>query len=401
MSGRALAAQRKHVLNGNFDTMAFFSNGAVNRVNLHYAIRAFAQAGAGVFFLAYLLQAGLSAPQALLAQAGIYAARFAIRPLVLPIARYWGLKPLVIAGTLLLALAFPVLAMVDGVGWALVAVCLLWAAGEAFYWTAYHAYFSVLGDAEHRGHQVSAREAVAAVVGILAPLAGAAALAVFGPGIMFAAAGVIQAGAVLPLWTAPNVAIRPNAPSPFESARPGMMLQLASGWSAGWTYFLWAIVLFVSLDSDMSAYGGAMALAALAGAVIGMVLGRHVDGGKARRSTVVAFSFASAVVALRAASEGAALLAVTANAMGAIAVLMQTPAMGAMIYNLTKTAPCPLRFQIVTEASFDTGIFFACLAAAALLTAGSPLALPILLSLPAQAAMAWVLTHYFSRRRLT
>jgi hypothetical protein len=381
--------------------MAFFSNGAVNRVNLHYAIRAFAQAGAGVFFLAFLLQAGVSAPQALLAQAGIFAARFAIRPVVLPIAKRWGLKPLVIAGTLLLATAFPVLSLVEGVGGALVAVCLLWAAGEAFYWTAYHAYFSVLGDAEHRGHQVSAREAIAAGIGIVAPLAGAAALAAFGPGVMLAAAGVVQASAVLPLWTAPTVAIRPRASGTLAAALPGMALQITSGWSAGWTYFLWAIVLFTTLSNDMTAFGGAMALAALAGAVIGMVLGRHIDGGRAMRSTLIAFGFASLVVALRAASEGAPILAVTANALGAVATLMQTPSMGAMIYNLTKTAPCPLRFQIATEGSFDIGVFCACLIAAALLSAGAPLSLPILLSLPAQAIMAIVLLGYFRKRDVT
>lgn len=375
--------------------MAFFSNGAVNRVNIHYSIRAFAQAGAGVFFLAFLLQAGLTPTQALIAYAGIFAVRFAVRPAVLPIATRYGLKPVVVTGTLSIAAAFPVLGMVDGVGPALAAVCVLWAVGDAFYWTGYHAYFSVLGDAEHRGHQVSAREAIAALIGVVAPLAGAAGLAVFGPGVTFAIAGVIQASAALPLLNAPSVAITAPSAKTYPAAQPGMILQLASGWSSSWTYCLWAIVLYVSLDSSMSAYGGAMALAALAGASIGLILGRHVDTGKGMRSTIVAFAFASFVVALRAASEGSAILAVSANALGAVAVLMQTPAMGAMIYNLTKSAPCPLRFQIATEGSFDLGVVAACLIAAALVSSGAPLALPILFSLPAQAVMAGVLLRYF------
>jgi hypothetical protein len=255
----------------------------------------------------------------------------------------------------------------------------------------------MVGDAKHRGHQIGAREAIAAIIGVVAPLASVAALAVFGPQGMFAAAGLIQASAILPLWTAPNVAIAHHAESPVSTARPGMILQVASGWSSSWTYALWIIVLFVSLKNDLSAYGGAVALAALVGAVIGMALGRHVDGGKGTRATILAFGFASLIVALRAISEGAPILAVAANALGAVAVLMQTPPMGAMIYNLTKRAPCPLRFQIATESSFDAGVVLACLTAAALIAAGAPLGWPILLSLPAQAVMAATLLRYFAQ----
>jgi MFS transporter, DHA1 family, inner membrane transport protein len=390
-----------HVFIGAFSIMAFFSNGAVNRVNVHYSIRAFAQAGGGVFFFVYLLQAGVSVPQALLAQAGIVAARFVIRPFVLPLAKRWGLKPMVIAGIFLTALVFPILAQVHGAGWALVAVCVMAAAGDAFYWTSYHAYFSVLGDAEHRGHQVSAREAIAAIIGIVAPLIGAAALIALGPGPMFAAVGIIQACAALPLIGAPAVAIKEGASGTFAAARPGMILQAASGWSAGWTYFLWTIVLSVTLGNSTTAFGGAVALAALVGAVASLVLGRHIDTGRGARATMIAFGIASAVVVLRAFSEGSPVVAVTANALGAVAVLMQTPPMGAMIYNLTKAAPCPLRFQMATEASWDTGVFLACLLGAALVAGQAPLALPILLSLPAQAVMAAVLVRYFRSERPT
>lgn len=379
--------------------MAFFSNGAINRVNFHYSIRAFAQAGGGVFFLVYLLQAGVSVPQALLAQAGIVAARFTIRPMVLPLAKRWGLKPIVIAGTLLTALLYPILAQVDGVSIALVAACLMAAAGDAFYWTSYHAYFSVLGDSEHRGHQVSAREAIASIIGIIAPLIGAAALVTFGAGPAFAAVGLIQASAAIPLIGAPSVAVKSVAPGTFAAARDGMILQLASGWSAGWTYFLWSIVLFVSLGNSVTSFGGAMALAALVGAIAGLVLGRHVDTGKGERTTFVAFGFAALVIVLRAVSDGSPAFAVTAHVLGAISVLMQTPAMGAAIYNLTKSAPCPMRFQTATEGSWDVGVFFSCLIAAGLAASGAPLALPILFSLPAQAAMAMVLLRYFKSAR--
>jgi hypothetical protein len=275
------------------------------------------------------------------------------------------------------------------------------AAGDAFYWTSYHAYFSVLGDAEHRGHQVGAREAVAAIIGVVAPLLGAGALATFGPGPAFAAVGLVQAAATLPLWRAPGVAVPATASGTLMAGRPAMILQFASGWSASWTYFLWSIVLFVSLGNSTAQFGGAMALAALAGAVAGVVLGRQIDGGKGARTTLIAFCFACVVVVLRSVSEGSPVLAVLSNVLGAIAVLMQTPPMGAMIYNLTKTSPCPFRVQMAAEGSWDVGTFLGCVSAAALASAGAPLSLPILLSLPAQALMAVVLLGYFRKRDVT
>src|SRR5207248_2755304 len=126
--------------------------------------------------LVFLLRAGVSIPVVLLAQAAIVTGRFLLRPAILPLAKRWGLKPMLIAGTLGLAVQYPVLAQVHGVGVELLVLCIVSAVGEVFYWLSYNAYFAALGDPEHRGHQVGAREALVAVVGIIAPLLGASAL---------------------------------------------------------------------------------------------------------------------------------------------------------------------------------------------------------------------------------
>src|SRR3954471_6440810 len=192
--------------------MAYLRNDAVNRVNLHSGIQALAQGTGGIFFLAFLLSSGVSIPAALVAQAAILAGRFALRPALLPLARRWGLKPLLIAGTLGVALHYPLLATVQGVGTALFVLVVVTALGEIFYWPTYHAYFAAVGDADHRGHQTSAREALTAIVGIVAPLIGTWSLLTLGPGPAFAATGLVQALAAVPLFGAPNVAIPAEAP---------------------------------------------------------------------------------------------------------------------------------------------------------------------------------------------
>jgi hypothetical protein len=73
--------------------------------------------------------------------------------------------------TAMTGLQYPLLAEVHGVEWRLFVLCAISAVGDTVYWTSYHAYFALLGDAEHRGHQLGAREAIAALVGIVGPLA--------------------------------------------------------------------------------------------------------------------------------------------------------------------------------------------------------------------------------------
>jgi MFS transporter, DHA1 family, inner membrane transport protein len=376
--------------------MAFLSNDAVNRVNVHYGVQALAQAGGGVFFLVFLLRAGVSIPAALTAQAAILVGRFALRPAILPLAKRWGLKPMVITGTLIVALQYPLLAQVHGIGTGLLALCVIASIGEVFYWPSYNAYFAAIGDAEHRGHQISAREALVSAAGIVAPLLGAWALVTLGPGPMFAAVGMVQALAAVPLIGAPNVAIKRAAPGAFRAARLGVVLSAIDGWFDAWFILVWQIALFVSLRENFSAYGGAMALAALVGAVCGLLLGRHIDAGHGRRAVLIAYTVATVVVLARAASFGSPWLAVAANALGPFVLSLMLPTAATATYNLAKASPCPMRFHIVTEAGWDVGCFTACLVGAALAASGVALSIAILLALPALALATLLLRRYYA-----
>ena len=381
--------------------MAFLRNDAINRVNLHSGVQALAQGAGAIFFLVFLLRSGLPAPAALLAQAGILAGRFVLRPTILPLAKRWGLKPLLIVGTLAMAVQYPVLAEVKGVGGTLVALCIIAAIGDLFYWVTYNAYFSAIGDAEHRGHQIGAREALVAAVGIVAPLLGASALLTAGPRWMFAGIALIQVLSAGPLFGAPNVAVKSAAPGAFRAAGTGIALYAADGWFDTFFIFVWQIALFVTLGESISAYGGAMALAGLAGAIFGLLLGRHIDAGHGRRAVAIAYSVGAAIVLVRAASLGSPWLAVIGNALGGLFWPLLAPTLGAATYNLAKASPCPLRFHMAAEGGWDVGAFTACLIAAALLASGVSLALPLLLALPGVAATVLLLWRYYPGKGAT
>ncbi len=379
--------------------MAFLRNDAINRVNLHSGIQALAQGAGAVFFLVFLLRAGVSVPAALIAQAAILAGRFLLRPAILPLAKRWGLKPLLIVGTFGRALHYPLLAEVHGVGGALLALCIVSSVGEVFYWLSYNAYFAALGDAEHRGHQIGAREALVAVVGIVAPLLGAWGLVAAGARPTFAAVGLVQALAAIPLLGVPNVPVRQRAPGAFKAARLAVVLIGLDGWFDGFFFFVWQIALFVSLGESIAAYGGAMALAGLVGAVCGLLLGRHVEAGHGRRVAAIAYIAAAVIILMRAASLGSPWLAVIANALGAFLMPLLLPALATATYNMAKASPCPFRFQMATEGGWDVGCFAACLITAALAALGVSLTVALLLALPGIAAAALLLRRYYSQER--
>jgi hypothetical protein len=377
--------------------MAYLRNRAVNWINLHSGIVALAQGMGGVFVLVFLLRAGVPAPATLCAIALIVAGRFVVRPAILPAATRVGLKPLSIAGTLLCALQYPLLARVEGVDGTLLAYCAASAFGEAIYYTSHHAYFALLGDAEHRGQQVSAGFALATLVGIAAPVVGAWALLRAGPDVAFGAAGAVQALAAAPLLALPSFRIARSAHGTLRAALPGVGLFLSDGWLDVSFFFVWQIALFLSLGSSLAAYGGAMALAALAGAVSGLLLGRHIDAGYGRRAVALAFSLVSTTLVLRSLSLETAWLAVSAHALGALALCLLAPAVMTPVYNLAKASPCALRFHIAAEGGWDVGCCAGCLAAALLLWLGAPLSGVMGLGFLGVAAQVFLLRRYYRR----
>jgi DHA1 family inner membrane transport protein len=375
--------------------MSFFANDAINRVNLQSGVQALAQGAGQLFLLVFLLRAGVSIPAAFLAQAAIVAVRFAARPALLPLAKRWGIKPLLVGGAIVMAAQYPLLAEVRGVGPALVALCVVAALGEVVFYVARNAYVAAIGDAEHRGHQIAAGQALAAVAGVAAPLLGAWALITVGPRWAFAGVALVQVLSAIPLLALPNVAVRASAPGAWRAARLPSLMIVADGWFDASFDFVWQIALFVTLSESYAAYGGVMALAGLVGAVFGLLIGRHVDAGHGRRSVAIAYLTAAAVVLARAASLHSPWLAAATNAAGGLVMPLLVPPLAAATHNLAKASPCPFRVKMATEGGWDVGCFGACLTAAALSSLHAPLWLGVLLALPALAAGSRLLWRYY------
>lgn len=377
--------------------MAFFRNRTVNLLNLHYGIHSIALTGGGAFFSAYLLRAGVPVPLVLVSLASIFLGRLVIRPAVVPLAVRYGVRALVIAGTCMSAMQYPLLAFVHGVGPALFALCAMSSLGDTVYWSTYHAYFAALGEGEHRGHHVGAREAIAATVGIISPLLTGVVLVRFGPMIAFGMTGFVLVIGALPLFATPDVRVKSQMPGAFRASLSGIKLFLCDGWIVGTGYFVWQIALFISLGENFLHFGGALALAALVGAVAGMFLGRHIDSGSGVRMTALALGAFAVLIVLRAAALREPLLAVAANALASIGSCLYAPTLMTAVYNQAQRAPCTLRFHVATEGGWDVGCASGLLIAAFLIWRGVPFPLVLLLPLIGLSVAFVLLRDHYAR----
>jgi MFS transporter, DHA1 family, inner membrane transport protein len=376
--------------------VAFFRNSAVNLLNLHYGIHAIALYGGAAFFSIYLLKSGVPIAGVLVSLALILLGRFVIRPIVIGLAARWGLRAMVVVGSLLNAVQYPFLAEVHGIGIVLAGLIAVSAVGDTVYWTTYHAYFAALGDDEFRGQQIGMREAIGAVVGIASPLLTGWVLVALGPRVAFGMASLAAALAAVPILWAPEVAVARHVPGAFRAAIPGMLLFMGDGWVAAGYWLVWQMALFVSLGESFLAYGGALAFAALVGAIGGLLLGRHIDAGHGRQAVWYAFGTFALIVALRAVATGNATLAVLANALGALGACLYIPTLMTAVYTLAKRSPCTLRFHVATEGGWDAGGAAGLLAAALATELGMPLRVSILMSLAGVAAIAIMLRRYYA-----
>jgi hypothetical protein len=376
--------------------MAFFHNRTVNLLNLHSVIGSIALGGGGAFYSVYLLKAGLSVPLVLLTLAATFALRLALRVFLLSIAVRIGLRRTVVSGAILMAISFPFLIGVNGIGWGLFWLVLTSALADTVYWPSFHAYFAALGDAEHRGQQLGIQVAASAVFGIVSPLAAGWLLVSFGPAVAFCTTAAVQALAAVPLLWTPDVPIAPSAPGAFRAALSGAMLFVGDGWVAAGYFIVWQIALFLTLGESYLAYGGALAVAALVGAIGGMLLGRLIDSGKGTRAVWYSVSLLMLVIAMRAGVLDHPALAVAANALGSLVGCLYVPTLMTAVYNQAKRSPCVLRFHIAAEGGWDIGVTSALGLAALLTWLGYPIAYGILISLAGAATVFVLLQRYYT-----
>ena len=170
-----------------------------------------------------------------------------------------------------------------------------------------------------------------------------------------------------------------------------MLPFLTDAWITSLATIAWDIVMFRVLAERFDAFGGALAAAALVGALGGLGLGRFIDMSRARFAGWINAGVATAAVILKAATPATPAAVVVTASLAAILGALYMPTLLTAVYNDAKRSPCPMRFQFAAEACWDAGSAAACLVAAALCASGVSLQVVILMALPVIAAQTALL----------
>ncbi len=371
--------------------MKIFANSEINRVYVHSALQSLAFNLGGAFIWVYLLKAGLALPLVFVCIAIVVLSRLVLRLGVVPLIKRLGLRKALIVGTILDAASYLVLGKVDGVGPWLIFYLASASLGTTFYWTCFHSMVARLGDAENRGAQVSAREAIFSLAGIVGPLFGGLTLTYFGPVAAFVVAALVYFCAVVPLLSVPDMDIEKDIDIPRAAKLFAGGAAFSDGVVAAAVNFSWRIVLFQTLGESFENYGSALAIAGVVGAMMGLGLGKLIDLGHHKRSLQLGMGIMAITIVVEAFGFHSAWSAVGANMVGAVAGPIYMSAMMAPFYNVGKASGCTLRFNVYGENGFDLGAGLGCLFAALLLWLGFGYFWPLILGLAGCASLYTIL----------
>jgi hypothetical protein len=210
-------------------------------------------------------------------------------------------------------------------------------------------------------------------ISVIGPLAGGVLLSDAGAIAGFGLASVLCLASVLPLLRLGEIDVG-RLPSIRQAARvadrTGIAVLVADGWMSASMSIAWSMFLFTSLDCSFSAFGAANCLAAVMGALVGLVCGRGIDQGQSEGILHLVVAGLLAGVALRASAAWIVAMAPVANAVGAAIGGVYATLLTSAVYDRAKRTGEAYQFHLCSEAGLDLGTVLGCLATAGLIWAG-------------------------------
>jgi hypothetical protein len=219
------------------------------------------------------------------------------------------------------------------------------------------------------------------VISVFGPMAGGLVLTRIGPAAEFSIATIVCLLSTAPLLLLGSIDLG-AVPTLRRSWRiadtVGLCAFAADGWMCAGVGFAWPMILFTTLGSSYSGLGLASGVAGIAGATAGMLAGVAIDRGHRRRlSRAVTVALLCGIL-LRVASGWAPCAAFAANTMGAAVGGLYYPILMSLVYDRAKRSGSAYQFHLSTEAGWDAGAIFGCLATAIVACSGLPITLTVL-----------------------
>ncbi len=382
--------------------MGFFSNATINRLNIHSGFNAGLWMLSDMLAPIYLYQQGLRLAEIFLVAAGFNLVRMLARPLMPFLIHRFGLNGALVAGYTLTALGVLLLLLVEGLDIWLLLHLVLFASGQALYWTSVHAFHSLAGDAEHRGKQIAIRNSMQMLVSAVVPLLSGWMAVMWGEkAYLWLVLPLLIAG----LWPllgcqVPAVSMRWSKAGQGHWKSYGSLLHVLTAAAGRIVQLVWALVLLFATDS-MLEVGAWLALGVIAQVVWQLLLGAGADRTPPLRATHmflllnIALAILMAMVPLHMGT-----LLIIEILLGLISLYAGT-LFSCCIYNDSQKSAEPMWYWFYAEYAWDLGSMAFCLFGAAWLWAEMPLRDLAWALIPATAACCCVLRRYFKRHHHT
>lgn len=376
--------------------MSFFSNRTVNLLNVHLALLGLLDQALGLFGPIYYYKQGFSIPEIFGLFAAFNVARIPLRLLSFPLVHRLGIKKALMVGTAGYALSFPLLTMVDGYTVWLFVYILMFGMFNALQWHCYHVYYTLAGEAEHRGKQVAVGASLSMGLAALAPVFSALVITYGGFSIFF----LLPLPFVLVmLYVLTKCQDFPVVRRPWKEGKAllftlGAKIHIAEASAVFPLHIGWVFAVYLYVEK-LVLLGAIVAFGIIIQILYQMWIGKIIDKGKGHSVThaagllrllqIIGKSFVPlsypAVLSMEAVS----------GATSAHHALAQPTAM----YNAGSASADPFWYWLFAETAFDIGTVIGCGAAALLLLQGVPLQLTILVAIPGTMIVWWLTYRYF------
>lgn len=375
---------------------SFLTNGNINYLNLHFSVQAFANGFGNLFIGVFLYQAGIPLWQIFLAFGASLVVRLIFRPFALKLCFRYGLKKVLIIGTIFFALNYPLLGQVVGLDAWFYLFFIVFALTDDLYWLPYHTIFTLLGDKKHRGRQTGLRDGLIKISEFLAPLVSGILVITYGYWAAFGAAMFFMLISLVPLIKIPEIETKHlSTKSRQPISKEGFWLFVGNGFFSNHS-FTWKLILFLFILNP-AYFGGLIGLAVLFELFLNMFVGHLFDKGKGK----IISRIGTLIIVLAVLGRGIFVDTIPEvifyDIIFAIGLTLYMPIFDSAFYNFSKSSKHPLWYHYYAEIGWDIGAIAASLITAFIVYTTNDLRLAMMISLAGLLITNHILTKYFRK----
>ncbi len=375
--------------------MAYLSNKSVNYLNIHGALLGLLEQAFGLFAPIYLYVKGFSLIEVFLLLALFNAARIPLRLLSFPVVGRFGLKFALMFGTAGFAFTFPILTMVKGYDLWLLLYVILFGTFSAMYWHCFHTFYTLAGDLENRGKQISVAMGMTAAVSAISPLLSAFFITDKGYETFFLLPIPLLCVMLFLLSKIDDIPVKHSAWSEGKKLifNLGARIHVAEATAVFSMNIGWILLIYLYFDEVIS-LGGVVTIGIIFQIIYQLWIGKMVDNDKGHLVSDIAGALRILQVIVKSFIPISPSGIITGEISQSIASVHHNISQPTAMYNAGKNTSHTFWYWLFAETAFDIGTIIGCSAIALLLYLGTPLQYTILVAIPG-VLYVWYLTRTY------